>query len=222
MELRHYWRIIYRRLWIVILLPLLVLAVSLVSRPPSAPGAIANLRLAVGITPETADGKFFTYDRYYSWLTAEYLADDLSEVIKSRAFADDVSKRLGESVSAGAIQGATNPQKLHRILTVTVNAPTGQQAMDIAGAIAGTLTENGDKYLAQLSAQNAAISVIDPPALVPVIRSLKDKLDLPLRLALAFVAALGLVFLLDYLDDSVRDAYDVERLGLAVAAEIPK
>jgi capsular polysaccharide biosynthesis protein len=222
MELRHYWRIIYRRLWIVILLPLLVLAASLLSRPQSAPGAIANLRLAVGITPETGDGKFFTYDRYYSWLTAEYLADDLSEVIKSRAFADDVSKRLGESISTGAIQGATNPQKLHRILTVTVNAPTQQQAMDIAGAIAATLSENGGTYLAQLSAQNAAISMIDPPALVPVARSLKDKLDLPLRVALAVVAALGLVFLLDYLDDSVRDAYDIERLGMAVAAEIPK
>ena len=122
MELRHYWRIIYRRLWIVILIPVLVLAASLVGRPQAAGGAIANLRLAVGITPEAGDGKFFTYDRYYSWLTAEYLADDLSEVIKSRSFAEDVSKHLGEAVSAGAIQGSTNPQKLHRILTVTVNA----------------------------------------------------------------------------------------------------
>lgn len=222
MELRHYGRIIYRRLWIVILVPLLVLGASLFLRPQAAPGAIANLRLAVGITPEAGDGKFFTYDRYYSWLTAEYLADDLSEVIKSRSFAEDVSKRLGETVSAGAIQGATNPQKLHRILSVTVYAPTEQQAMAIADAIAATLRESGGKYLAQLSAQNAAISVIDPPALVPVARSLKDKLDLPLRVALAFVAALGLVFLLDYLDDSVRDAYDIERMGMAVVAEIPK
>ena len=94
--------------------------------------------------------------------------------------------------------------------------------MDIAGAIVATLRENGGKYLAQLSAQNAAISVIDPPAPVPVTRSLKDQLDLPLRVALAIVVALGLVFLLDYLDDSVRDAYDVERMGMPVVAEIPK
>jgi capsular polysaccharide biosynthesis protein len=222
MELRQYWRIIYRRLWIVVLLPLLVVAVSFVARPQATHVSQANLRLAVGIVPENGEGKFFTYDRYYSWLTAEYLADDLSEVIKSRSFADEVSKRLGGTVAAGAIQGSTVPQKLHRILTVTVNAPTDQQALDIGNAIAATLRESGGEFFAQLSAQNAAISVIDPPALVPATTSLRQKLDLPLRLALAIVAALALVFLLDHLDDSVREASDVEKMGLVVLVEIPR
>jgi capsular polysaccharide biosynthesis protein len=221
MELRAYWRIIYRRWWIVVLLPLVVVAASFLLRPQPTHGAVANLRLTVGIVPEAGDGKFYTYDRYYSWLTAEYLADDLSEVIKSRAFADDVSKRLGEQVAAGQIQGATTPQKLHRILTISVSAGTDKDALDIAGAIADTLRENGGKYLAQLSAQNAVISVIDPPAKVPVGPSLRDKLDLPLRFILALAAALGLVFLLDYLDESVRGAGDVEEMGLAVLGEIP-
>lgn len=222
MELRQYWRIISRRLWILVLLPLVVVAASFLVRPQPVQGATANLRLAVGIVPEEGNGKFFTYDRYYSWLTAEYLADDLSEVIKSRGFADEVSKRLGGTVAPGQIQGATNPQKNHRILTVSVSAATEQQAMDIAGAIAATLRESGDHFLAQLNAQNAAISIIDPPALVPAAPGLRQKLDLPLRLALAVVAALGLIFLLDYLDESVRDAGDIESMGLTVLAEIPK
>jgi capsular polysaccharide biosynthesis protein len=222
MELRQYWRIVYRRLWIIVFLPLIVVAASFAVRPQPAQGALANLRLAVGIVPEASDGRFYTYDRYYSWLTAEYLADDLSEIIKSRAFAEAVSVRLGASVTPGAIQGATNPQKLHRILTVSVSAGTEQQALDIAGAIAATLKENGSQFLPQLSAQNAAISVIDPPALVPTGPGLREKLDLPLRAILALAAALGLVFLLDYLDESVRDASDVEGLGLAVLAEIPR
>lgn len=222
MELRQYARIVLRRWWIVVLLPVLAVAASFVLRPQATHGAIANLRLTVGIVPENSDGKFYTYDRYYSWLTAEYLADDLSEVIKSRAFADDVSKRTGGSVAAGQIQGSTNPQKLHRILTVSVSAGSQQQAMDIAGAIADTLRENGAKYLAQLSAQNAAISVIDPPALVPVGTSMREKLDLPLRAILALATALGIVFLLEYLDDSVRAANDIEGMGLVVLGEIPK
>lgn len=222
MELRQYWRIIARRLWILILLPLVVVIASLVVRPQPTQGAVANLRLAVGIVPEDGNGRFFTYDRYYSWLTAEYLADDLSEVIRSRGFADEVSKRLGGTVTAGQIQGATNPQKNHRILTVSVSAPTAQQAMDIAGAIAATLRDSGGQFLAQLSAQNAAIAIIDPPALVPVTPGLRQKLDLPLRFGLAVFAALGLIFLLDYLDESVRDAADVESLGFVVLAEIPK
>jgi capsular polysaccharide biosynthesis protein len=222
MELRAYWRIVVRRWWIVVLLPLVVVAASFALRPQAAQGAVANLRLTVGIVPEAGDGKFYTYDRYYSWLTAEYLADDLSEIIKSRAFADEVSKRLGGSVAAGQIQGATNPQKLHRILTVSVSAGSEQQAMAIADGIAATLRESSARFLPQLSAQNAALSIIDPPALVPIGPGLREKLDLPLRFLLAVAAALGLVFLLDYLDDSVRDATDMENMGLAVLGEIPK
>lgn len=222
MELRQYWQIMARRWWILVLVPLVVMGASLLLRPQPATGAVANLRLAVGIKPENSDGKFYTYDRYYSWLTAEYLADDLSEIIKSRSFAESVSAHMGGAVPAGTIQGATNPQKLHRILTVSVSAPTAQQALDIANAIAVTLRDSAGAYLPQISADNAAISVIDPPALVPVSPGLRERLDLPLRFLLALVAALGIVFLLDYLDDSVRDAGDVDGMGLQVLAEIPK
>jgi capsular polysaccharide biosynthesis protein len=222
MELRQYWRIVYRRLWIVILLPVIVLGAGFLARPQTARAAVANLRLSVGIVPENGNGQFFTYDRYYSWLTAEYLADDLSEIVKSRLFADLVSQKMGGSIGAASIQGSTTPQKLHRILTVSVSAPTEQQAMAIAAAVAATLRDDGNQFLPQLSAQNAALSVIDPPALVPVGPSLKEKLDLPLRVLLAVATGLALAFLIDYLDDSVRDAGDVETLQLGVLAEIPK
>lgn len=222
MELRAYWRIVRRWLWLIVLLPALVLIASLALRPAASHGAVANMRLTVGIVPEAGDGKYYTYDRYYSWLTAEYLADDLSEIIRSRAFAAEVSKRLGGAVSVGQIQGATNPQKLHRILTVSVGASSEQQALDIANAIEATLRESAGQFLPQLSAQNAALSVIDPPALVPIGPGLREKLDLPLRVMLALAAALALAFLLDYLDESVRDRQDLERLGLSVLAEIPR
>jgi len=222
MELREYWRIIHRRLWLVLALPLVVLAASLLLRPQAAQGAVASLRLAVGVVPESGQGAYYTFDRYYSWLTAEYLADDLSEIVKSQAFADEVSKRLGGSVRPGAIQGATSPQKLHRILTITVSASSAEQAMEIARAISDTLRQSAGTFLPQLSADNAAIAVIDPPALVPAGPSLRQRLDLPLRIVLAIAAALGLAFLLDYVDESVRDRDDVEALGLTVLAEVPK
>ena len=130
MELRAYWRIIYRRWWIVVLLPVIVVAASFLLRPQASHGALANLRLAVGIVPENGDGKFYTYDRYYSWLTAEYLADDLSEIVRSRAFADDVSKRLaglGASVAPGQITGRNQPPEKSPLLTISVSAPTSSK-----------------------------------------------------------------------------------------------
>ena len=221
MELKAYWGILRRWWWVVALVTLVAGAGSLALRPPETPSFTANLRLAVGLLPESGDGKFYTYDQYYTWLTSEYLADDLSEVVRSQVFAADVSQRLGAKVDAGLIQGATSPQKTHRILTVSITTGSAEQSLAIAGAAVQALQEQGDKYFAQINARNAAIRVIDPPALVPQAVGLRERLDLPLRLLLALAAGVALAFLLDYLDDSVRGAGDLEAMGLAVVGEIP-
>jgi len=225
MELKAYAQIIWRYLWVVILVPVVALVGSLWLRPAAPTHYTANVRLAVGVTPEaaTAENRYYTYDRYYTWLTAEYLADDLVEVVRSRAFADDVRAHLQArypNLEIGSIQGATNPQKTHRILSVSVTAGTADEAMAIAGAIADVLKTNGSKYLAQLSATNAAIAVIDPPTVLPPAIGLRERLDLPLRLVLALAVGIALAFLLDYLDDSVRGPADLEALGLEVVGEV--
>lgn len=51
---------------------------------------------------------------------------------------------------------------------------------------------------------------------------MREQLDIPIRVLIALLAALALVFILDYIDTSVRDARDVEALGLSVIGEIPR
>ena len=222
MELKAYARILWRWWWVILIVVVVAGAGSLLLRPQAAPSYTANIRFSVGLLPETGEGKFYTYDQYYTWLTAEYLADDLAEVVKSEAFANDVRVRMAGKIPAGAIQGATNPQKNHRILTVSVTTDSAERSMEIAGAAADVLQQQGDKYFAQINALNAAIRVIDPPALVPQAVGLRERLDLPLRLLLALAAGLALAFLLDYLDDSVRSAAELEEMGMAVVGEIPR
>lgn len=222
MELKAYARILWRWWWVILIVVVVAGAGSLLLRPQASPSYTANMRLTVGLAPEDGAGKFYTYDQYYTWLTSEYLADDLSEVVKSQAFAADVSKRLGGTVPAGVIQGATNPQKTHRILTLSVTTGSAEQSMAIASAAAQALQEQGGQYMAQISARNGAIRVIDPPALVPQAVGLRERLDLPLRLLLALAAGVALAFLFDYLDDSVRSAAELEEMGLKVVGEIPR
>jgi capsular polysaccharide biosynthesis protein len=50
---------------------------------------------------------------------------------------------------------------------------------------------------------------------------LREQLDIPLRALLAFFAGVALIFVLDYLDDSVRGAGDLEKMGVRVMGEIP-
>ena len=227
MELRAYWRIIARRWWLPVGLALAVAALTLVMQRPwqaRPPSYTASMRFNVGIQPERIEG-VYTYDRYYTMLTSEYLVDDLGEIVRSQAFAAEVSKRLAEqgiTIPAGAIGASTQPGKLHRIMTVNVGWPNENEAGAIANAVAATLTESTSEFFAQFSADEADIRLIDPPTVSAVGRPAREQLDLPLRVLLALAAGVGLAFLLDYLDRAVRDRSDLEALGLPVLAEIPR
>jgi capsular polysaccharide biosynthesis protein len=221
MELRNYWRILQRRLWLVAAL-LLAFGLSYVASAKPAPSYAAQMRFVVGIRPEPARGDVYRYDRYYTWLTAEYLVDDLSEVVKSRAFAEDVSNAAGVAVPVGAIQGATAAGKLHRLLTVTLTWHDAAELDRLAQAVVRTLQEDGGRYFAQLGTEEAVISVVDPPQVSAVGPSLRQRLDLPLRLILALIAGIGLAFLADYLDPTVRSRHDLEEAGVVILAEVPR
>ncbi len=130
----------------------------------------AAMRFNVGITPERIPG-VYTYDRYYTMLTSEYLVDDLGEIVRSQAFAAAVSARLADQglvVPAGAIGANTQPGKLHRILTVNVGWGDEAQLRAIAEAIAATLTEGSAEFFGQFSADEADIRLIDPPTISQV------------------------------------------------------
>jgi capsular polysaccharide biosynthesis protein len=224
MELRQYWSIVYKRLWIVIVLVAIVLIISLISRPGSPTIYQASMRFTVGLAPEHRSADYYTYDRYYTWLASEYLVDELTEIVGSGAFARVVSGELANSgldIPAGALRGSLGANRVHRILTVHITWGDKAQLTEIANATARALPEHSADFLGQLENTEADIRLIDSPVVLPAARSLKDKLDLPIRLFLALVAGVALAFLLDYLDDTVRDRAEVEAMGLSVLGEIP-
>jgi capsular polysaccharide biosynthesis protein len=220
MELRLYGRIILKRAWIILALVGVVLVVSLVWQPQRPTVYQAHMRFVVGVKPEP-QGDYYAYDRYYTWLTAEYLVDDLAEVVKSRTFAAQVAALSGLPAAPGAIHGATFAGKTHRVLGVTITWGNEAELGALANATVELLTQRAGIFFAQLGADAAVVSLIDPPQIGGVGRSLRERLDLPLRLLLAVAAGIGLAFLLDYIDLTVRHRSDLAALGLPILAEIP-
>jgi capsular polysaccharide biosynthesis protein len=224
MELRQYWQIVRRRLWIVIALFSIVLILSVLTRPAPSVAYQATMRFVMGLEPEPSSGDYYTYDKYYTWLTAEYLIDDAAALVRSRAFAEAVSADLagtGVSVPAGTIHGSTQAGQLHRILTVGVVWGDAGQLADIANSVVAVLPSEVEKHFAQVGTSAVRASLIDPPAIGAIGASLRQKLDLPIRLLLAAVVGVALTFLFDYLDDTVHSRQELERAGLDVLTEIP-
>jgi uncharacterized protein involved in exopolysaccharide biosynthesis len=217
MELRQYWRIILRRWWLIAALVAIVLAVSLVTYSEPAPTYVATMRFAIGIEGDEPVSAVSGDGRSDAWLASEYLADDLSEVLKGGDFAARISEQVDFDVPAGAIFASRE----HRVMTVTITWQDRDQVQAIAEAVGAVVKDGGASYFPQLLGVEAKAVLIDGPGIGQAGRSLRDKLDLPIRLFVALVAGVALVFLWDYLDDTVRDRGEIEALGTTVLGEIP-
>ncbi len=226
MELRKLIQVTLRRWWLVAAPVLIVLAhLTFTYRPPPTSYQVV-MRFAAGTVPA---GLSVDYDRYYAWLTSEYIANGLADIARTRSFAEAVAARLAERgipADPAAIQGAIVTDNAQSIAVVYLTWPDPSQAVEVARAVAAEVTENGPAYFPQIpwpQEAGPAARLLDQPAPVPLPPSLRAQLLGPaIRLALALGVGVGLALLWHYLDPTVRDEEELEALGLRVLARIPR
>lgn len=221
MELRSYLLVIRRRWWVPAALFVLVALLTPFTYHAPAPVYQASIRFTIGVS---ADRPVEGVDPILtSYMASEYIRDDFVEILHSEMFASDVNVNLsgtGLKIDKNAIAGSVEKQR--RIMSMTVTWPDASQAATIANSAAKTLETQNAKYFRQLGSEGASVTIIDGPDVGQVPPSLRERLDIPIRLALALAAGLLLAFLIDYLDDSVRDSSELAAMGLNVLGEIPK
>jgi capsular polysaccharide biosynthesis protein len=223
MELKQYAQIVWKRAWIPCLLLVIVAVASLLTMTTPPPTYNMTMRFNVGVKPQAVANEY-VYDGYYAWIASEYMTDNLTGLVSSQNFADDVNRYLADMGNPVQIPaGIISAENQHRILRLNLSWQNPTELADIAKAIARAMEENSAKYFPQAGQAEAFITMID--TLGPFetsASSLWQRLDLPVRLILALAAGLALTFLLDYLDDSVRGRAELEVLGVNVLAEVPK
>jgi len=219
-EIREYWRIIRARWYIPVILTVLTVALTWLTAQTPPPTFVASTRFTISVS---ADRPLSGVDPALTGAQAsEYIRDDFVEVIRSDLFARDVNAVLNDpqlQISKANISGAVEKQR--RIMSLSITWPDAAQAKRIADAAVMALAEHNAKYFAQMGAQGATVTILDEPTVVAVTPSLRERLDIFIRAAIAFAAGIVLIFVLDYLDDSVRGARDVEKMGLTTLGEIP-
>jgi capsular polysaccharide biosynthesis protein len=218
MELRQYWRIVVKRWWLIAILLLAVLVVSLVTYKAPEPTYVASMRFSIGIEGVEPVSSVSGEGRSDAWLASEYLADDLSEVLKGGDFAARISEDVGFAVATGSIFASRE----HRIMTVNITGGDPAQVQAIAEAVGAAVSDGGADYFPQLTGIEAKAILIDGPGIGQAGRGLRQQLDLPLRLFIALVAGIALAFLLDYIDDTVRNVQELEAMGTKVLGTIPR
>lgn len=224
MELRHYWQILWRRKYLLGLVLAIGAAASLYSYLTTLRVYTATAKVVIHQIPSPVSTVYFDYDRYYNWLASEYLIDDMTQIVRGNVFLRDVAKQpwaqeLG--ISADALAGAVAVERTHRILTISATWSDPKVAVQLANGIAENLVANRMKYFGRPGTDDAAVAVVQQADGASE-NSLRRLLELAIKLVAVVGLAVGLAFLTDYLDDSVKTGSDVEAtLGLRLLAQIP-
>ena len=223
MELRAFYSIFKRRWLLLLIPPLVVLLYSAVTyQSPPAPGFNVGVNFIVGQDP-TPGADLTDEDRYYNWLGSEYIVNGLTDWAVSGNFRTAVSNQLtqdGIEVAPGSY-GVTADNVRSR-LQLSIQHGDAETLSHIINAAITVLTEQNAEALPQLGGETAVLILLDDPVITPLPRSLSSLLDIPLRIAIALAAGIGLALLVEYLDPTVRNRTEAEALGIAVLGEIPK
>ena len=230
MELREYWSIIRRRWWLPLALTLVAFVASTAVGLRGAAAYKTDLRIAVSTIPTADPSAERFYDQaYYANLDSEYLADDMSELMHSQAFAGEVRRELatqrGIDVDVETFVNATRTKKTHRFIDVTITTATPELGKEIGESISRILSDPAHLgiYLRALTTSNTQMSVVTPPDTHRANSAVGLVSEVGLRTVIGLLVGIGLAFLVDYLDTSVRSRQEIEAsLQLPVLGEIPR
>jgi capsular exopolysaccharide synthesis family protein len=215
MELIRYWRVVRRWAWLIILCPLVAaLAAGLISLqlPKIYEAQVSILVRPSQPLPSDPTGAALTTDqilRTYARLITERPL--LEKVISEQGLKTD-SISLSKQISA-------TPEPNTAILDVAVRDTDPSRARDTANALVNDLILQVDNMAP--TASSAKLVVVAPAIQPEKPVSPRPLLNIGLGFLAGLAFGLGLAFLLDYLDQSVRsDEILRERVGLVPLGHI--
>jgi capsular polysaccharide biosynthesis protein len=156
---------------------------------------------------------------YNDVLMYQKLVKTYSELAKSRTVGEHAINALGIEMSVDTLRGMISvaPKGDTEFLTITVKSKDAKQAMELANQIAKSLKQ------VSLSIKKVDnVQILDTAQLPENQDSPKPMLNMAIAFFLGLMVSVGVIFLLEYLDNTVKIPEDIERmLDVPVIGIIP-
>lgn len=218
MELKEYWAVIRRWLWMIVMVTVIATITSgVVSKYVIKPEYQATTTILVNQKYSAQDA---VAGLYSDVSTNEALVPTYSQIMTSNTILSAVINTLHLPYTtaqlAGAIDVTSNNQS--EVISVSVK----DRSIQTATAIANSLAQVFQHRVVQLM-QVQNVQIVDPAVVPahPLPVSPKTKTNVAIAFVLGLLVSIGLAFLIEYLDDSVRTDQEVAQiLGVPVLGTI--
>ena len=230
MNLLHYWQILQRR-WLVMVIPAAVVLFITIFTAEEAviPPPVYNVGVRFLVAPPDIDEDEIPNliedeeNRYYQWLTSEYVVNGLGDWVNSIRFAELVSAELakdGVNIDPLALFGGVNADAIRSRLTLTISHGNRDELDSIiAKAIDVIVSQNGEG-VPHLNGETAVVLLLDQPIINEIAPSITGQLDLPVRIIVAIFVGVLIGILVEYFDPYIRSKTELEAAGFDVWGEL--
>ncbi len=228
MELKNLFAVLWRRWWLIALPSLIALGLNLPSFGQLiAPRALyrVTVRFTAAQPPQPNAGETFEERSYIAWLGSEYAVINLAAWLRTESFAREVTaflKAEGRDISSETVRAMIASDSVRSILTLYLTDTQAERLRAVAEAAIQTLTERSNAYFPQLRGQPAQVVPLDAVEVLPLPIPFTERLAPLLRALIGVLGGIGLAFLAEYLDPTLRTRREIEALDLPILAEIPR
>lgn len=219
-ELRQYWNVLRKRWIIMVALPLIAALTSgVISFFVIKPVFQASTTLIVGkkaAEPGQAAAQILDNSVL---LANQQLAKTYASIAQSRTVEQNVIKDLNLPLTVEGLDSmiSIKPIKTTEILEIQVTNTDSE----LAASIANTMAQEFSKAVIEIKKVDS-VSIVDAAVIPDKPIKPNKTLNVLIAFVAGFMASVGLVFLLEYLDNTVKTSNDVENLlGIPVLGIIP-
>ncbi|WP_298202068.1 Wzz/FepE/Etk N-terminal domain-containing protein [Desulfosporosinus sp.] len=219
-ELLQYWDVLRKRWMIVVALPLIAALTSgVISFFVIKPVYQSSTTLIVG-KKASEPGQDAAKNLENSVLQAnQQLAKTYAMIAQSRTVEQNVIKDLNLPLTVEELDSmiSINPVKTTEILEIQVTNTNSE----LAASIANTMAQEFTKAVIEIKKVDS-VSIVDTAVIPDKPIKPRKTLNVLIAFVVGLMTSLGLVFLLEYLDNTVKTSSDVEKLlGIPVLGIIP-
>lgn len=217
-ELREYVEILMKRIWMIVLVTVIATATSgIISYFVLTPIYEASTQLLVNKSENKSEVLMPDFNDIQTSLK---LIETYNVIIKSPRVLENAIKNegwdltsteLSEKIKVNAVQNS-------QVMSITVQDPDPVLAVNMANGIANTFQTEIKQIM---SVDN--VQILAEAKMGEEVSPVKPKplLNMVIAFVVGLMTSVGIVFLLEYLDNTIKTEQDVERvLGLSVMASI--
>lgn len=218
--LGDYIEIISKRKGLIIIITLLAVIITAAVSFVIPPTYQAKTSVVIGKTASSQNQQ----TQYSDVLMYQSLVKTYAQIAQSRNVAKNTAQELQEnsnyaSITADEISSAltVTPQQDTQIINITIQSKSAEEAKTIADAVTNSFMDEAKRIYPTQDVQVMDSAQMPKSPVKP-----NKKLNIAIAFALGLMASIGLAFLFEFADNSIKGEKDVEKyLDLPVIGMIP-